>query len=869
QQFFFLITTQNGFRRLSDCIIGDENIPDRAAHVSQNSEIRLIKTENLFTIVVDSENSKCAETTPLSNQFANVFNVAGENLNYELAFKIEQNICRFKQNNLEKRPKQTCSMKEDLNLIILIDISIQSREYYRSYYTVIIQEIIRAFEFKWDELNLNNERLKSRIQVFGIKKPRRIIQKIKLFDTIDFSTPLENSSAKLENLLNSAELAIMNPQITQSSGMTPKADDVVAFLRKFYEVEKRKVANVKIVHLQNTDLNKIEEKRQRRSTFESDQTDFSRQILIATSDTNFQDFKRSHFLDIINIKSVNSTFLGKYFKDVWSTIDQINKFICEKETEIAFSDSSRCYAALDTFESQRFEYLKSESTICQKTKTQLQIERNYCERNKNELFYEKISSENELESCKLKHDESEKIRVKQESKILDLENAQKKLTELVSDLESELKTLKREKSDVFILVIPYRVDRSYMQSSDGSSQISATINVPGNNYAENAAHALVNGKLHIFGGYSDGTKIARLDDCTLNELTVRLNEERKYGHAALSIENGKKALICFGVSGEIRKTCEIFDDSTTVSTFASDSTHRHGGLGLYKNQPASVGCGSEQHQKAETLSATGWIALPNHPKLIYYHSLVGLENHSMLLIGGQDWGNGCADQSGIWQLKDENWNQIGELLQAEYWGSAIYIGRSIYHFGYTSKAIQRLDFNETEELQNVAQIGKSTRRLLFCLFCCKQFLITVFEMKSESTICQKTKTQLQIERNYCERNKNELFYEKISSENELESCKLKHDESEKIRVKQESKILDLENAKKKLTELVSDLESELKTLKREKVVNFFYLFFLKFKLRALFLFLSFRIESTKVICKAATDLRKFQRQLTRREMIML
>ena len=50
-------------------------------------------------------------------------------------------------------------------------------------------------------------------------------------------------------------------------------------------------------------------------------------------------------------------------------------------------------------------------------------------------------------------------------------------------------------------------------------------------------------------------------------------------------------------------------------------------------------------------------------------------------------------------------------------------------------------------------------------------------MKSESTICQKTKTQLQIERNYCERNKNELFYEKISSENELESCKL---ESEKI-----------------------------------------------------------------------------------------
>ncbi|CBY15372.1 unnamed protein product, partial [Oikopleura dioica] len=259
-------------------------------------------------------------------------------------------------------------------------------------------------------------------------------------------------------------------------------------------------------------------------------------------------------------------------------------------------------------------------------------------------------------------------------------------------------------SDVFILVIPNPVDKSYLLSGDGSLQISTTINAPENNYAYEAAHALVNGKLHIFGGYPDFTKIARLDDCTLNELTVRLNEERDGGQAALSIENGRKALICFGPSGDNRKTCEIFYGSTTVSTFASDSTHYYGGLGLYKNQPTSVGCSSEKHQKAETLSATGWIALPNHPKRISDHSLVALENQSMLLIGGRDYGNGGAYQSGIWQLKDENWNQIGDLLQADYAGSAIYIGRSIYYFGYESRAIERLDFTETEVLQNVAQI---------------------------------------------------------------------------------------------------------------------------------------------------------------------
>jgi hypothetical protein len=58
-----------------------------------------------------------------------------------------------------------------------------------------------------------------------------------------------------------------------------------------------------------------------------------------------------------------------------------------------------------------------------------------------------------------------------------------------------------------ILVIPYSISGSYLQRGDGSSQISATINVPQNDYADDAAFALVNGELHIFGGYSDYYKV--------------------------------------------------------------------------------------------------------------------------------------------------------------------------------------------------------------------------------------------------------------------------------------------------------------------------------------------------------------------------
>ena len=86
------------------------------------------------------------------------------------------------------------------------------------------------------------------------------------------------------------------------------------------------------------------------------------------------------------------------------------------------------------------------------------------------------------------------------------------------------------------------------------------IKAPTNDYAWYAEYALINGKLNIFGGNSDGKKliytnlsrklillkkIARLDDCSFTELSARLNEERKYGHAALSIENGQKGKIRF------------------------------------------------------------------------------------------------------------------------------------------------------------------------------------------------------------------------------------------------------------------------------------------------------------------------------------
>jgi len=195
---------------------------------------------------------------------------------------------------------------------------------------------------------------------------------------------------------------------------------------------------------------------------------------------------------------------------------------------------------------------------------------------------------------------------------------------------------------VSILVILWDLSASYLTSVDGSTKVAAKISAPSNDYTRYAKHALVNGEVHIFGGYTDLRKIAKLNGCAFVELSARvlrksiaarLNVDRDYHSEALSIESGSQALVCFNNAGS--KSCEIFDGTTTVTTFAAAYTHKLGGLGFYQNNPATVGC-YDGHKKAESLTSTGWVALPDHPEALFGHSSIGLDDGSMLLIGGRE-----------------------------------------------------------------------------------------------------------------------------------------------------------------------------------------------------------------------------------------
>jgi len=215
--------------------------------------------------------------------------------------------------------------------------------------------------------------------------------------------------------------------------------------------------------------------------------------------------------------------------------------------------------------------------------------------------------------------------------------------------------------------------------------------------------------LYAFGGTQDNKKIARLDGCILTEISwrLRLNEVRDVGHAAVSFDNGQKALICFANGGDSRRTCEVFDGSSSVLTYATASTHRFGGLGLYNNRPTTVGCADAKNYQVETFYSTGWVVLPDHPLRMALHSLVGLDNGSMLMLGGREWGSDNY-QTGIWHLNIyQQWNRIGELQMPGYWGSTIYIGRTVYYFEYLNSRIYRIDLDQNEELEAVLELGST------------------------------------------------------------------------------------------------------------------------------------------------------------------
>jgi len=281
-------------------------------------------------------------------------------------------------------------------------------------------------------------------------------------------------------------------------------------------------------------------------------------------------------------------------------------------------------------------------------------------------------------------------------------------------------------ADTALLI--FRADRdisttTQILAGDGSSMTSTNFNFPYEGYLWAAKFAVVKDVLHIFGGYDDQQKIAKLEGCNFVELSARLNFPLDTFGAALAIHN--KALVCFDLIWyETERTetkgtlCDSFDGTAVASTFSTAYPHIGGSLGIYKGQPTTVSGNSEdsehshhvKHQKVETLSTTGWTSLADLPRYSRFHNLVGLETGSMLLIGGlqvpETVPESPLENTVVWILHEWNgkWATAGNLKKAIPFSSSIRIGDHIYVVPGASSSeidtyedgfpVQRIDLEE-------------------------------------------------------------------------------------------------------------------------------------------------------------------------------
>jgi hypothetical protein len=268
----------------------------------------------------------------------------------------------------------------------------------------------------------------------------------------------------------------------------------------------------------------------------------------------------------------------------------------------------------------------------------------------------------------------------------------------------------------YIMVIPNDLSASYIINGDGSQRSNVQLTWPeddtGNYYASRARFAIVADQLHLFGGGAYDSlgkrRIARLDGCEIVELSARLTDICAEGHAAIAIEDGSKALICFGDTYP-SNNCDVFDGSTVVTTFSTSYAHKNVGIGYYNNQPTTVGNDfAEGAGKVETLGPNGWTSLPDQHSYTHNHALVGLSNGDLLVIGGT---NAVDVLDTIWRLSSGTWTLAGQLHRPVYFGSAIIDGNSVYSFAGWNDAfdsnypIERLDLAEDGTIERAVHFG--------------------------------------------------------------------------------------------------------------------------------------------------------------------
>ncbi|CAG5104514.1 Oidioi.mRNA.OKI2018_I69.chr1.g1292.t1.cds [Oikopleura dioica] len=243
------------------------------------------------------------------------------------------------------------------------------------------------------------------------------------------------------------------------------------------------------------------------------------------------------------------------------------------------------------------------------------------------------------------------------------------------------------------------VDFSYMISANGHIQenryYSSPLSTGSYQFLYNSGFAILNGQMFLYGGNQDPKKVARIEECAIEDTGKRLinNFYGIEGSLVTLPEIVEETILCNSYSTTALK-CESFNGEATKAMSDVQVQHQQGCMSLYLGQAVIIA--GYHSDSVEFLEFSGWQNLTEHPggSTFYRHTCASTDD-GILTVGGY---SGSSFSKEVFYFKNDQWTVAGKMQNNYQFGSMIFLDSFFIVFGGNNNynTVERAEWqNET------------------------------------------------------------------------------------------------------------------------------------------------------------------------------
>jgi len=200
-------------------------------------------------------------------------------------------------------------------------------------------------------------------------------------------------------------------------------------------------------------------------------------------------------------------------------------------------------------------------------------------------------------------------------------------------------------------------------------------------YTYRSSGAVLRGVFYIFGGdrgTNGNKKVAKLNGCRFEELSITLPYQHYYQNSAVTLQDDSKVLVCFTYDLGYKR-CQSFDGvKTDLDDFETNVSHDRGCVTHYNDKIIAIQDYNSPYKHVELRDplTKQWTRTTDH----FYTSRNAYMACLAVSDGTLSIGGDYTDRN-VYLFKLEKWSFIGQLNSAHNYPAAIQFNDEIYTIG--------------------------------------------------------------------------------------------------------------------------------------------------------------------------------------------